>query len=177
LAPVISAFRQLHVESSTILRMIEWLSSSTQRRCVLSLDGLDEVWQSIEPVLDWIETLDARFSVVLTSRPTVITAAISERLAKMGFEARKIVELTPDKARELSDRMLTRLCVAEDAAKHVHEQLSRPAYASLVRVPITLTLLIHALLRGSGGGEGGVNGGGDGGGGDGGGGGGEGGGG
>eukprot|EP00966_Prymnesium_polylepis_P068720 1596349-Prymnesium_polylepis.1 len=85
-----------------------------------------------------------RVSIVLTSRPAAITA-LRERLAGMGFEARRIVELTENKTDELSERVLSRLCIEGEAAARLQAELRRPEYASLVRVPITLTLLIHVL--------------------------------
>ena len=120
------------------------------RESLLVLDGLDEIPDFIDTCLEWIKCFNAQpVAILITSRPSALRGKTSAKLGDCGFKAKKIVDLTQKKVNELTDLVLKRLCASDDQVAQVREQVRRPEYVNLVRVPITLTLLIHVLMRSS----------------------------
>ena len=60
--------------------------------------------------------LDSAAMIVLTSRPTAMDDNLRSHLADLGFEGRRIADLTPVLIRDLSTKMLNRLGVGPQKA-------------------------------------------------------------
>ena len=147
-APLRACFEHNHGAGSVHVRALDD-AVARSRPCLLLLDGLDEVSASVRTVLEWVGRFDSkRVTIVLTSRPVALDVdGAREKIGAMGFEGRRIVDLSPAKTAELAEMMFARLGATADDAARVREVLRRPEYASLARVPITLGLLVHVLLR------------------------------
>ena len=74
----------------------------TKTPIVLMLNGYDEVPTYETAIMPWPAEFDPTVVVILTSRPAAVDDATRVSLARLGFEGRRIADLTPRMVQELN---------------------------------------------------------------------------
>ena len=109
---------------------------------VLVLNGYDEVPTYETAIVSWLAEFDPAVVVILTSRPAAVDDGTRASLARLGFEGRRIADLTPRTVQELTAKILTRISANPEEVSVLTTHFE---YKTLVRAPITLGLLVHVF--------------------------------
>ena len=113
---------------------------------LLVLDGFDEAPAHRGRIIDWLAELPPQVSVIVTSRPAAVHG-YTDLFGKLGFMARKVLPLTEAARTVLVGKFAQRQGLSAAATAGLLAALSKPAYESLAKIPVTLNLLLHVLTR------------------------------
>jgi len=115
---------------------------------LLLSDGMDEAQSQKSSILTYLSSLITQEPLhvhVMTSRPGVLGAMECKALCDMSFSSCLMSPLTMKDLEKLAERIMAR--VQDNRVNQIMDIIRNPSYASLVSIPITLTLLVHVLRK------------------------------
>lgn len=116
----------------------------------LLLDGYDEAAGNKQSVLEFVRSLllsEPGHYVIMTSRPGSIAGDERYIFSQLGFQSFMMCELKAPEAERIVKNILCRLKDPQELVDMVLRDAFIPAYETLRRIPLVLTLLVHVLRK------------------------------